>query len=72
MEIYMIAVILKPTEKQVFDEGTSPQIVVQPVAVLAKDEQQAAMKAFKFVPDEYAGMEDRLEVKILPFRSYVR
>jgi len=69
VEVFLIAVILKPTKKQADEDGTSPQIIVQPQAVMARDEQQAAMKAFRFVPEEHAGKEDRLEVRVLPFRS---
>lgn len=69
MEVFLIVVILKPTKKQSDEEGTPPQIIVQPNAVIAKDANQAAMKAFRFVPEEHAGKEDRLEVRVLPFRS---
>lgn len=69
MDVFLIAVILKPTKKQQDDDGAVPQIIVQPTAVMARDEQQAAMKAFRFVPEEHAGKEDRLEVRVLPFRK---
>lgn len=69
MEVYMVVVVLQPTAKEKHDLGTSAQIVVQPTAVMAKDEATAAMKAFRFVPEEHAGKEDRLEVRVLPFRT---
>lgn len=69
MEVFMICVILKPTKKQQDEEGAVPSIVVQPQSVMARDEQQAAMKAFRFVPEEHAAKEDRLEVRVLPFRK---
>ena len=68
MDLYLVAVILNPTKKQKDEEGTSPVVIVQPQAVMAKDEQQAAMKAVRFVPEEHADKDDRLEVRVLPFR----
>lgn len=65
---YLVIVVLKPTQKQVFEDGTVPQIIVQPQAVLAKDENQAAAKATRMVPEEYIGHIDRLEVSVMPFR----
>jgi hypothetical protein len=67
MDVFLVVIVLRPTQKAVFDEGAAEQIVVQPTAVLAKDAQQAAMKAFRFVPEEHAAKEDRLEVRVLPF-----
>lgn len=67
MEPYLVIVILKPTKKQADEDGTVPTIIVQPQAVMARDNAQAAMKAFKFVPDEHAGKEDRLDVRVMPF-----
>jgi hypothetical protein len=67
MDVFLVVVMLKPTAKAVHDDGASAQIVVQPQAVIAKDAQQAAMKAFRFVPEEHADKEDRLEVRVLPF-----
>lgn len=72
MDVFLVVVLLKPTQKAVFDEGAAEQIIVQPQAVLAKDAQQAAMKAFRFVPEEHATKEDRLEVRVLPFAAASR
>jgi hypothetical protein len=72
MEPYLVIVILQPTKKQRDEEGAVATIVVQPTAVMAKDESQAAMKAFRLVPEEHSGKDDRLEVKILPFRPAAR
>lgn len=68
MEVFFVCVLLQPTAKQKHDDGAVATIIVQPTAVLAKDETQAAMKAHKFVPDEHADKIDRLEVKVLSFR----
>lgn len=68
MDLYLVAVVLHPTKKQK-DEGEAQSvIVVQPVAVVAKDEQHATMKAIRLVPEEHANKDDRLEVRVIPFR----
>jgi hypothetical protein len=69
MDPFIIVVILQPTKKQKDEDGAVPVIVVPMQAVMAKDENQAAMKAHRLVPEEHAGKDDRLEVKVLPFRS---
>lgn len=69
MEPYLVIVIKNPTAKAKHDDGAVPQIVVQPQAVMAKDEQQAAMKAHRLVPEEFAKNEDLLEVRVLSFRN---
>lgn len=68
LEPYMVVVIKNPTEKAKFEEGATAQIVVQPMAVMAKDETQAAMKAQRLVPEEHAKNENLLEVRVLSFR----
>lgn len=72
MDLFLVAVILHPTKKQRDDEGMQSIVIVQPQAVMAKDEMQASMKAFKFVPEEHSGKDDRLEVRVLPFRTVNR
>lgn len=69
MEPYLVIVIKNPTAKEKHDAGAVPTIVVQPQAVMAKDETQAAMKAHRLVPVDFAGSEDLLEVRVLSFRS---
>lgn len=72
MDLYMVAVMLQPTKKQRDEEGTVPLVVVQPTAVVAKDEPGAAAKAFRLVPEEHSGKDDRLDVRVLPFRHASR
>lgn len=72
MEPYLVIVILNPTKKQRDDDGSVAQIIVQPTAVMAKDEANAAAKAHRLVPEEHAGKDDRLEVRVLPFRNAAR
>lgn len=69
MELYLVAVILNPTEKQKFEEGTGPAVIVEPKAVLAKDEAHAGAKAIALVPEEHQNKEDRLDIRVLSFRS---
>lgn len=69
MEVFLVVVVKNPTAKQKHDDGAVPTVVVQPTAVMAKDETQASMKAFRLVPEEHQGKEDLLEVKVLSFRS---
>lgn len=71
MDPYLVIVILHPTKKQRDEDGAVPTIVVQPTACMAKDENHAAMKAVRLVPEEHSGKDDRLEVKVLPFRHTV-
>ena len=64
---FLVIIVMNPTQKEVFEQGKVPQIIVQPQAVLAKDETQAAAKAMRFVPEEYSGSLDRVEPHVLPF-----
>lgn len=72
MDVFMICVVLNPTKKQHDEDGAIPLIVVPLTALMAKDEANAAAKAHRLVPEEHAGKDDRLDVKILPFRSLTR
>lgn len=69
MELYLVAVILQPTKKERDDIGAGALVIVQPTAVVAKDEASATMKAARLVPEEHAGKDDRLEVRVIPFRT---
>lgn len=68
MNVYLVVLVLKPTQKAVYDEAAVPSIVAGPHAVIADSETQAAAKAMRFMPDEMKGKEDRIEVSVLPFR----
>jgi len=67
MEPYIVCVFLRPTPKAA-EEGEIAKIVVEGKTVLAKDHNQAAVKAMKLVPPEYDGQEERCEVRVLPFQ----
>ena len=51
MDLYLVAVILVPTKKQREEGEQQEMIVVQPTAVVAKDEPHATMKAIRLVPE---------------------
>lgn len=67
MEPYLVCVLLKPTPDEV-QRGEVETLVVAGSTVLAKDQNQAAIKAMKLVPTTFDGKEDRLEVRVLPFQ----
>lgn len=69
MQVYLVVVTKNPTKKAQHDEGAVPVVVAGPVAVIAKDEAGAAMKAHRIVPEEHASNPDLLDVAVLPFRS---
>lgn len=69
MNVYLVVLVLKPTQKAVYDDGAVATILGGGAhAVIADNETQAAAKAMRFLPDEYKGKEDRVEVSVLPFR----
>lgn len=69
MNVYLVCIVANPTAKQKHDDGAVAQIIVQPQAVLATDEQQATLKAARLIPEEWVGKEERLSIQVLSFRS---
>ena len=70
--VYLVVLVITPTQKAVYDEGAVPQIVAGPTPVIADSETQAAGKAMRLLPEEYKGKEDRVEVSVLPFSRAAR
>jgi len=68
MQPYLVILVSKPTQKEVFDNGAVPTIIAGPQAVMAESETQATARAMKFMPDEWRGKEERVEAYALPFR----
>ena len=66
MELYLVAVILKPTKKEE-EDGAVASVIVSPTAVLAKDKPSALAKALRLVPAEHIDKDARLEPRALPF-----
>lgn len=48
-------------------EGETPKIIVQVTQVLAKDIQQANVKASRSIPDEYIDLLDEVVIAVRPF-----
>lgn len=70
-KVYLVVLVLNPTQKQVFEDGAVATIVAGPSAVIADNENQAAAKAMRFLPDEMKDKAERVEVSVLPFRPAV-
>jgi len=69
MQVYLAVLILKPTQKEVFEEGAVPMLIGGgPHIFLADNDTQAAGKAMTFLPEEMKGKVDRVDVAIMPFR----
>ena len=67
LDAFLVMVVKNPTQRDIYDEGATPTIVVQPTGVLAKDDKQASAKAMRLVPEEHGRKIDLLEVMVLPF-----
>lgn len=67
MEAFLVLVFMKPTDKEA-EDGKTPKIIVQPTAVMANDSNQACLKAWRLIPQDFNGADDRLEVRVLPFQ----
>ena len=68
MQVYLVVLVLRPTQKQVYDDGAVPLIVAGPLAVMADNETNAAAKGMAFLPENLNDKTDRVEVSVLPFR----
>lgn len=71
MEPYLVCIFLRPTVKE-SEEGVSSKIIVDSKTVMAKDQAHAASKALKYVPEEFEGVDERLEVRVLQFQKSCR
>jgi hypothetical protein len=60
--IFQYAVIYHPAKK-----GEKSVLVVEPRTILATDENVAALKAARSIPEDYADKLDRVEVAVRPF-----
>lgn len=67
MDVYLVCVLLNPVPKDKADNATPPTIVVDPKAVVARDEAAALVAALKLVPAEHSGKEHLLEPRAIPF-----
>lgn len=67
-QVYLTVLVLKPTQKEIFENATVPVIVGGLNAVIAESDTQASAKAMQFLPPEMKDKADRVEVSVLPFR----
>ena len=66
MNLFWVAVVLKPTKKAE-EEGATAEIIAGPKLVYAKSKESATVKACKLIPTEHEDKDDRLEVAVSPF-----
>jgi hypothetical protein len=67
VRLFEYAVLLQPKEDkdgEVIDKG---RIIVEPVTVLAEDQEQATLLAGRAIPEEFMDRLDRLTVAVRPF-----
>ena len=69
MKLYEYAVILDEKEDRDGEVVEEAKVVVDPTAVLARDDAQAQLLAARSIPEEYVtnGKLDRLTVVVRPF-----
>ncbi len=71
MPLYEVAIVRKPTENAAKD-GEGEKLILGPKTVVAKDERVAIVVAIADAPgavwEGIAGMEDRTEVLVRPFK----
>jgi hypothetical protein len=69
MKLYEYAVVLDEKRDKDDEVTDDSRIVVQPTAVLAKDDAQAQLLAARAIPEEYVNSKkiDRLTVVVRPF-----
>jgi len=66
-QIYLVAVIEQPTKKEKDENSAMPKLILEPTAVIAKDDKDAALKV-AMKNEKLRGLDqDRLEVIVRPF-----
>lgn len=65
MPLFQVAVLRRPTKKQVEEEGKKEELLVQPKFVLAANDKQAGMMVSREIPLD-ADL-DNTEVLVSPF-----
>lgn len=64
--LYEVALIEKPTAKQL-EEGAVEKLILPPTAVIAKDDKAAAVMAVVLNKEKIEGDLSRVEVLVRPF-----
>lgn len=66
-KLYEYAVILDEKRNKDDEVTDDSRVIVEPTAVLAKDDAQAQLLAARSIPEEYMAKLDRLTVVVRPF-----
>ena len=70
MPLYEVAILELPTKKEVEEHGTPEKLVFGPKAVVAQDEQQAAISAVMDTTEDLKDIDrQRMQVLVRPFVS---
>ena len=67
MAIYWVAVEELPTKKERDEENLLPKLLLPPVAVVARDDKDAALKVAMNHPVLKDAKPDRIQVTVRPF-----
>ena len=66
-QIFLVAVIKQPTKKAKDEENALPKLILEPTAVIARDDKDAALK-IAMKSEKLKGLDqDKLEVIVRPF-----
>lgn len=65
--IFMVAAVLNPTDKEFEETGKLSEMILQPKSIIAVDEKAAAIKVVMDCTELENFNKDRLEVLIRPF-----
>lgn len=64
--LYLVALLQKPTKKQE-EEGSVETLVLEPTAVIARDDKAAAIQAVAANKEKITGDLSQVEVLVRPF-----
>lgn len=67
LKLYEYAVILQPKEDKDGEITDPGKLIVDPVMVLAEDDNQAQLLAGRAIPEEYMDRVERLTLVVRPF-----
>jgi hypothetical protein len=69
-QVFLVVIVVKPTQKQAYDDGTVPRVVAGPLAIIADSAVQATAKAMQSLgfppPEDIQSYMDRVSVHVLP------
>lgn len=66
-QLFQYAVIFNPSEKQVKEEGLESNLIVELQTVLAKDQDEATMRAAMAIPQAYKDKLSQIQIVVRPF-----